>query len=291
MNTIEEYNTLLKRTENLTVQQLNAVLEASFNRLVRRTRIHMKAAYTDPAQRNLAILQTLRQLIPSTLRPEALDSYDRALRALILEGQRLGLLSAAATTEQAMPTRARLDVSIPLDAVVMALQQAKVYLARHGARFAELGAQLITQGLAEGRPTSAMVQDLRDRLSVVKSRAETIVRTESLRAYNGASNTYYAAQGIDEVFYYATSDDRTCPICTGRAGNIYKRGTVTVPLHPRCRCYLAPWNADIAQLDPNYAAMRKAHKEEVARYAQVPPSDLLSQRSVFETLTPIPLSV
>ena len=69
MNAVEHYNQLLRTSEDEVIQRLNAVLEASFNRLVRRTRIHLKAAYTDPAQRNLAILQALRQLIPSTLRP------------------------------------------------------------------------------------------------------------------------------------------------------------------------------------------------------------------------------
>lgn len=290
MQSVELYNQLLKATEDATIQRLNAVLEAAFNRLLRRTRIHLRAAYTDPAQRNLAILQTLRQLIPAGVRPETLDAYDRALRTLITEGQRLGLLSAATATEQAMPTRARLDITIPLEAALSALQQAKTYLHRHGERFAELGSQLLAQGLIEGRPTSAMVRDLRGRLDVVKSRAETIVRTESLRAYNGVANKYYAAQGIDQVFFYATSDDRTCPLCTSRAGNIYQRGAITVPLHPRCRCYLAPWNPDIAQLNPKYAQMPELHRAEVRRAVKLPESALLNQRGIFEQVSPLPLS-
>lgn len=291
MQSVELYNQLLKATEDATIQRLNAALEAAFNRLLRRTRIHLRAAYTDPAQRNLAILQTLRQLIPAGVRPETLDTYDRALRTLITEGQRLGLLSAAATTEQAMPTRARLDITIPLDAAVSALQQAKTYLHRHGERFAELGSQLLAQGLIEGRPTSAMVRDLRGRLDVVKSRAEAIVRTESLRAYNTAADRYYMARGIDLVLYYATADDRSCTLCAPRAGQVYKRGSIQVPLHPRCRCYLAPWSLDTAELNPQYAAMREQHRKEVASAARFPNADILNKRGVFETLTPIPLSV
>jgi SPP1 gp7 family putative phage head morphogenesis protein len=290
VDTLELYNTRLKTLEAGTIRSFNAVLEASFNRLVRRVRFHLRAPYLDPAQRNLAVLSDLRTLLPSAVRAEDLDAYDKTFRTLIVEGQRLGLLSATSVTSQAMPTRDRIDVALPLDATLAALQQTKRYLARHGERFAELGAQLIAQGVLEGRPTSAMVRDLRERLEVVKSRGETIVRTESLRAYNAAANTYYVAQGIEEVFYYATSDDRTCPICTSRAGLIYKRGTVVVPVHPRCRCYLAPWNADFAQLNPDYAAMRTQHREEVTRSAKVPPSDILSQRSLFESLTPIPLA-
>jgi len=127
---------------------------------------------------------------------------------------------------------------------------------------------------------------------VVKSRAEAIVRTESLRAYNDASNTYYAAQGIELVMYYATADDRACPICAPRAGNIYRRQDIRVPLHPRCRCYLAPWDADIASMDQNYADMRKAHKKEVEQAVQrlgaAPVS--LNKAAVFEQIAPVPVS-
>lgn len=289
MQIIEDYNKQLKYVESATVTRLNTVLEAAFNRLMRRTRVHLRTPYGDPAQRNLAVLQTLRQLIPSWVRPEALDAYDKALRTLIIEGQRLGLLSAADATEQALPTRARVDVAVPLDAVVAALQQAKTYLFRHGQRFAETGAQLIAQGIAEGRPTSSMVRDLRDNLGIVRSRAETIVRTESLRAYNTAADRYYSAQGIDVVLYYATSDDRTCPICTSRAGNVYRRGDIHLPLHPRCRCYLAPWSADTAELSASYARMREQHRAEVRQAVQLP-ENVLNRAAVFEQVPPLPLS-
>lgn len=291
MRLVERYNQLLRSTEDSTAARLNAVLDASFNRLLRRVRIHMRTGYSDPAQRNLAILQELRRLIPSTLRPEALDAYDRALRVLVTEAQKLGLLSAAGTTETAMPTKARVDVTIPLDATLAALQQAKGFLARHGQTFAETASSIIAQGITEGRPTSSMVDDVRQRLQVVKSRAETIVRTESLRSYNVAADRYYAAQNIDYVMWYATADDRSCPVCAPRAGNIYRRGAVSVPLHPRCRCYLSPWSIDIADLDPDYAAIRSAHKAEVARAARAPESDILNKRGIFEQLTPTPVSV
>jgi len=291
MRLVERYNQILRTTEDATIQRLDAVLDASFNRLLRRVRVHMRAGYSDPAQRNLAILQLLRRLIPSTVRPEALDAYDRALRTLVTEAQRLGLLSAAGTTEDAMPTRPRVDVTIPLDATLAALQQAKTFLWKHGQTFAETTATLIAQGITEGRPTAAMVTDARQRLDVVKSRAETIVRTESLRAYNTASDRYYSAQGIDTVLYYATADDRSCTICAPRAGRIYRRGTVTTPLHPNCRCYLAPWSQNIAELDPDYAEMPQRHRKEVAATSRFPDASILNKRGVFEQITPTPLSV
>ena len=290
MKLVERYNDLLRTLEDDTVLMLDRALDAGFHRLVRRARIHMKAGYTDPAQRNLALLQEFRQLIP-VFRPDRIDAYDRILRLLLQTAARYGITVATELGDQVKPGP-RVDVSIPLEATAAAAAQAKGYLRKHGERFAATSAATIAQGVAEGRPTDAMVQDLRSRLGVVKSRAEAIVRTESLRAYNDASNTYYAAQGIELVMYYATADDRACPICAPRAGNIYRRQDIRVPLHPRCRCYLAPWDADIASMDPDYADMRKAHKSEVAqavkRLGDQPVS--LNKAAVFEQIAPVPVS-
>lgn len=290
MDLLERYNQLLRTSESGTLTMLNRVLDASFTHLVHRARIHMKAGYTDPAQRNLALLQEFRQLVP-VFRPDRTDAYDRILRNLVGTSSRYGLTVADELTGQ-VKTGPRIDVSIPIEATYAAAAQAKGYLRKHGEKFAETAAFTVAQGVAEGRPTDTMVQDLRSRLGVVKSRAEAIVRTESLRAYNDASNTYYAAQGIELVMYYATADDRACPICAPRAGNIYRRQDIRVPLHPRCRCYLAPWDADIASMDPDYADMRKAHKSEVAqagkRLGDQPVS--LNKAAVFEQIAPVPVS-
>lgn len=288
MNTVERYNQLLHTSESGTVTMLNRVLDAGFMRLLRRARIHMKAGYTDPAQRNLALLQEFRQLIP-IFRPDRLDAYDRILRNLVGISSRYGLTVADELTGQ-VKTGPRVDVSIPLEATVAAAAQAKGYLRKHGEKFAETAAFTVAQGVAEGRPTDAMVQDLRQRLGVVKSRAETIVRTESLRAYSEASNNYYSAQGIELVSFYVGADDRACPICSIRAGKIYKRSELRLPLHPRCRCYAAPFSEDLASIDPDYLKALERHRTEVEKATGSPLSDDLV-RSVFETRAPVPVTL
>jgi SPP1 gp7 family putative phage head morphogenesis protein len=287
MDVVERYNLLLRTTEDGTLRLLSRVLDQSFNRLVRRARVHMRAGYVDPTQRNLALLQEFRNLVPA-FRPDRVDAYDTLLRNLVGEAGTRGVEVASNLTEQMRPGRPRIDVSIPLEATAAAAAQSKGYLRKHGERFAQASAEIVAQGIAEGRPTSSMVQDMRARLGVVKVRAETIVRTESLRAYSEASNTYYAAQGIDLVSFYATSDDRSCPICTSRAGRIYKRSEIKVPLHPRCRCFLSPWDPDLAAIDPDYASGPERHRAEVANQVQNPLSDDLT-RSVFEQLAPTPV--
>lgn len=290
MNLLERYNAMLRTSENDTITMLNRVIEASFNRLVRRSRVHMRLGYVNSVNRNLALLQEFRQLVPA-FNPNAVDAYDRILRNLLGTSSRYGLTVADELTGQ-VKTGPRVDVSIPLEATHSAAAQAKGYLRKHGEKFAETAAFTVAQGVAEGRPTDAMIRDLRSRLSVVKSRAEAIVRTESLRAYNDASNTYYAAQGVELVMYYATADDRSCPICAPRAGNIYRRQDIRVPLHPRCRCYLAPWDAEIANMDPDYAASRQRHQREVETAVKRLRTEgvSLNRAAVFEQFAPTPVS-
>jgi len=282
MDLLERYNALLRTTEDGTITLLNRVLDQSFNRLVRRTRIHMRAGYADPAQRNLALLQDFRQLIPA-YRPDRIDAYDRLLRNLAADASARGLDVAA----QLSP-RERIDVSIPLEATAAAAAQARGFLKKHGDKFALDSAEVVSRGILEGRPTDSVVRDMRLRLGIVKSRAETIVRTESIRAYAEASNQYYSAQGIEFVSVYVAADERACPVCSSRAGLIYKRGSIKVPFHPRCRCFLSPWDSALASIDIDYAKAPSRHREEVKRYVPHPLSDQL-QRSVFEAQAPVPV--
>lgn len=285
MNLLERYNAALRRSEDVTITQLNRILDSSFNRLLRRTRIQLRSG-TPAADRNVALLQEFRQLIPA-FRPDRTDAYDRVLRSLLRSSERRGTTVARELLTDIAPRRPRIDVSIPLDATIAAAAQARGYLRRHSEAFATTATELVAQGIAEGRPTDVITKDLRLRLNVVKSRADVIARTESLRAYNSASNQYYAANGIDLVMWYATSDDRTCPICNARAGRIYKRASTNAPVHPRCRCYLAPWDPESAAMDPEYASLPRRHREEVSQVTTVGPADL-NKAALFEQFAPKP---
>jgi SPP1 gp7 family putative phage head morphogenesis protein len=285
MRLLEQYNDALRRTEDVSITQLNRILDASFNRLIRRTRVQIRTP-RPAVDRNLSLLQEFRELVPA-FRPDRVDGYDRVLRSLMRSAQGNGISVARDLTEIVRPGRPRIDVSIPLDATVAAAAQAKGYLVKHGTKFAYESSNLVAQGIAEGRPTNDIVKDLRLRLSIVKSRADVIARTESLRAYAAASNQYYAANGIDLVLFYTTSDDRSCAVCAARAGRIYKRSEIKIPLHPRCRCTLSPWDAEIAAIDPDYASLPRRHREEVMKHAASPLSDDLT-KSVFEAQAPRP---
>jgi SPP1 gp7 family putative phage head morphogenesis protein len=289
MDLVEEYNLILKREEDKTIQVLDKVLDKSFNRIVRRLRVWLRDGNAPQTERDIAILKDLRELV-SAVHPGRVDEYDRVFVDVLGSAQRAGVDVADALVGQMAGNRPRIDVSIPLEATVAAARQSHGYLRKHGERFAETSAEIVAKGIAEGRSQDRIVREMRDRLKVVKSRAEVIVRTETLRAYNDASNSYYAQNGVETVLYYATADDRSCPICAPRGGKVYKRTDIRVPVHPRCRCYLAPWDPDIAAIDPSYRRAGERHQKEMEEVNTIEPVNL-SRAGVFEQFAPVPVSV
>jgi SPP1 gp7 family putative phage head morphogenesis protein len=278
---IEAYNTALKNEEQKIIDIVNGSLDRAFNRLLRRTYGQLRSGRFQTAERNARALE----LIPP-LRPDQADEYLSAFQRLLSRSTSFGLDLAGQLSKSVKDSQ--VGVTVPVEAVVAAARTARGYLERHGATFSTAAAEVLSQGVAEGRPTEEMTKDLQRRLKVTKSRAEVIVRTESLRAHNEAANAYYTQNGIDLVMYYATTDDRSCPYCTAHAGNIFKRGAIAVPRHPRCRCYLAPYSDNVWEVDPEYDNLRKKHRQEVLRYARNKGVDLSYGPSVFEELAPIP---
>jgi SPP1 gp7 family putative phage head morphogenesis protein len=278
---IEEYNAALKNQEQQTIDIVNKSLDRAFNRLLRRTYSQIRSGQFQTAERNARVLE----LIPPLL-PDQSDGYLRSFQRLLSRSTSFGLDLAAQLSSSV--TDSRIAVTVPIEAVVASARTARGYLERHGRTFSTAAAEVLAQGIAEGRPTEAITNDLKRKLRLTKVRAETIVRTESLKAHNEASRSYYLQNGIDLVMYFATSDDRTCPVCTAQAGNVFKRNAISLPRHPRCRCYLAPYSDDVFDIDPEYDQMRKNHRKEVISYAREKGVDLSYGPASFETFAPTP---
>ena len=76
MELLEQYNLILKREEDHTIGVLNKVLDKSFNRVVRRIRVWLRTENAPKAERDIAILRELRQLV-TAVHPGKTDEYDR----------------------------------------------------------------------------------------------------------------------------------------------------------------------------------------------------------------------
>lgn len=106
----------------------------------------------------------------------------------------------------------------------------------------------LTDGLARGDSPLDVAKDLAEDLDISRGRAETIARTEIIRAHAEGQLDSLKNMGVKqvgvEVELLATDDDRTCPECESLEGAIYDideaRGVI--PVHPSCRCSWTPAN-------------------------------------------------
>ena len=105
----------------------------------------------------------------------------------------------------------------------------------------------ISNGMRRGLTNEEVMRELSrtfDRFS--QFRLETIVRTESMRAYNlGSIIGMKNARGVAGVEFLAILDERVTPQCEARNGMRLRLDDPhiinnTPPLHPRCRSVLIP---------------------------------------------------
>lgn len=101
-------------------------------------------------------------------------------------------------------------------------------------------ADVLTRGIAQGQNPRKIARAFRDVTGVTYTRAETISRTEVLRAYRQASlETYRSSPVVTEWVWVAALDVRTCFACAQMSGTVHPM-TESLDGHPRCRCSMAP---------------------------------------------------
>ena len=104
----------------------------------------------------------------------------------------------------------------------------------------------LAQSIAEGRNPRDAARLMNQRVDVSRSRARTIARTETIRAHHNATINEYRRNGVDQVEVEAewltAGDDRVCPRCARREGEVFTLDEIEgeIPLHPNCRCVALP---------------------------------------------------
>ena len=158
----------------------------------------------------------------------------------------------------------------------------------------------ISNGMRRGLTNEEVMRELGrtfDRFS--QFRLETIVRTESMRAYNlGSIIGMKNARGVAGVEFLAILDERVTPQCEARNGMRLRLDDPhiinnTPPLHPRCRSVLIPllddevdegWKGDsdlAARLEIDEPGIqRDVDIEAVRKVWQIP------QKETLESLLP-----
>lgn len=108
---------------------------------------------------------------------------------------------------------------------------------------AQLG-QILIEGLLNRTPVSKIANQMVKRLKITKSRANTILRTEIVRAQAEGQLAALKAFGVSkvgvEVEFLVTKN--ACPKCQKLAGKIFpiEKASGIIPVHPNCRCSFIP---------------------------------------------------
>jgi SPP1 gp7 family putative phage head morphogenesis protein len=126
------------------------------------------------------------------------------------------------------------------------LSQAGITIKSVAANRLDRLATVLAQGMVDGKPPREIAKDLRP-IMADQSWAETVARTETARAQTAGALNEYGRLGVNRVEFLTAQDDRECPLCLENedAGArdvsdpaAWPEGDP--PVHPNCRCAIAP---------------------------------------------------
>ncbi len=107
--------------------------------------------------------------------------------------------------------------------------------------------RVLAEGLASGVGPREVARLINGRVNAIGlSRANTLARTEIIRAHAEATLNRYEEFGIDEVEGFAewatAGDALVCPLCLELDGQVFKLSEARgmLPRHPNCRCAWKP---------------------------------------------------
>jgi len=258
------------RFEGATTRDIvNAWLEATENLVKEAERIKRRARNTDRAltRTERRRLQDIRRSLGVSMATLSAEMEAR-MTAALTEVATVEVAVVASTIEAALPqvdgaAALRIAQAPPAD-IARAVSDpigGNVWTARLARDLADANAELqavIANAIDEGRSiprTANALEAVTDIRQTYKGRFTAIARTEVQRVANtAAADTYRRNRDVvGSVQYLATLDSRTCAVCAPLHNKVFPLepdGSVPTlipgtpyrapPIHPNCRCFLAP---------------------------------------------------
>lgn len=127
--------------------------------------------------------------------------------------------------------------------------------------------------ITEGTPLSTLTKDLEPLFG--KKRAKLIAATEVTRLYTEGNRIAFEDSSVDQVQWQTVKDAVVDPDCEALQGQQWplNQNPVAPPLHPGCRCWLAPVVDDTALTDRVDEA---AVPPELQELAKMTPRDIMA---------------
>jgi SPP1 gp7 family putative phage head morphogenesis protein len=270
---VRQFDRALARLERDAIVRLDGALRESFLRLERELRSVYEAARAAGASESLAFREARARALLTQVRA-ALDLTSAAPAVSTFQTLSTGAAAVGAQNATVMlgayGQTTVLSTVASLGAAARATN-ASARLAQHGTDFAMKAERIIIDGIIRGRGFAPTARELRRETGILRHEAERIVRTETVAAADEARRNTYRESGVELVQHMATMDDRLCGYCSSRAGKVYKINEAEVPLHPNCRCFLAPWRKEWQELGLTDDAWAAEHKRKSQERATEPP--------------------
>jgi SPP1 gp7 family putative phage head morphogenesis protein len=108
--------------------------------------------------------------------------------------------------------------------------------------------RLLTDGLVQGKGPREIANWLHKEIGIGSYRAQTIARTELIRAHAEGQLMAFQKLGVEQVGaaveWSTAGDNRVCPLCRPLQGIVLRTEEATgmIPRHPNCRCSWIPAN-------------------------------------------------
>lgn len=199
-----------------------------------------------PTANQLRRMVRYQTLIEQT--QQAVDAYAAGALPRIVAAQRIavGLAESHAGTLIGVG-----GVRVPVEAVnelVGALSDGSPLgdlLRTFGPDVASQAGETLVTGISSGKGLRTVAAEFRRVTGSTATRAALVARTETLRAYRGASLAAYQGSGLVKQWRWLSARQvRTCPTCWARDGKVFPVDEPFVS-HPACRCSPIPVLPDV----------------------------------------------
>jgi len=203
-------------------------------------------------------LELMQQMSSMWQNKYIFEGYKRGIQRGALEMQKIGMRVDAPTIEQMMRTSLHMEaLDVLYNRVFTNLKEITVAM-EHVIR------TVLAEGLANGDSAKKIadklvaaingkglgdlgITDSLGRFIPAQRRAETLARTEIVRAHHRATINQYRSYSDVGVYIMAeiltAGDNQVCPACNALEGNFYTLDEAMnlVPQHPNCRCIALPY--------------------------------------------------
>ena len=192
-------------------------------------------------------LYSIEQMLSGQI--NSYGAYAREVTLLLqADGVKLGSAAAQALLGATLPPGVAFSFGAPsqsaLQAFIGATQAGSPLadlFAGFGAEAAQSVKETLLTGLTLGHGPRDVAEAVQQDLNVSQWRAQTIARTEMLRAYRGAATESYRANSdvVSQWRWTCALSARTCAACLGMDGTLHDIDE-DMQSHPNCRCTPVP---------------------------------------------------